>query len=338
MVNQQREQEIANIIENYSNKEMVDREWLENCYSDDNQFRNSFCDIKKTLGDFDLALWYIAYGQSFGKRTDFMHEKMADTIMKGEIDILSFKKDLPNECPFSSHKEHIMKSIFNLDYNRHIEDIRSDIYRIFRSEKFYGSNKWCNYSSFQKCSLKEQCPLASWINLLEEMKFPLVFEKKRINSRAFFYFDTLVLINNYKTKRISDLFSIFSRIINENSKQTIILRSLFEQVRGMKIKIPFFFQKENQFNYHSFDESELIYVDTRAIRVATRIMLPNSETGIIPAIKKISNKYSLTANQIDTALYEMGDVCSEKDGCKHGIGQLSCVFYPICNYQNKRKV
>jgi hypothetical protein len=67
-------------------------------------------------------------------------------------------------------------------------------------------------------------------------------------------------------------------------------------------------------------------------------VLPNSEIGIIPAIKNISKNYHLSANQIDTALYEMGDVCSEKDGCKHGINGLSCVFYSVCNFQNKRIV
>ena len=60
----EREREIADIIREYSKGE-VDRSWLLSKNRDmDNVFKNSFNAINDYTGDFDLALWYLAFSQS----------------------------------------------------------------------------------------------------------------------------------------------------------------------------------------------------------------------------------------------------------------------------------
>ena len=62
--NREREREIADIIREYSKGE-VDRNWLLSKNRDmDNVFKKSFNAIKDYTGDFDLALWYLAFSQS----------------------------------------------------------------------------------------------------------------------------------------------------------------------------------------------------------------------------------------------------------------------------------
>ena len=59
-----RERKIADIIREYS-KGDVNRNWLLSKNRDiDNVFKNSFTAIKDYTGDFDLALWYLAFSQS----------------------------------------------------------------------------------------------------------------------------------------------------------------------------------------------------------------------------------------------------------------------------------
>lgn len=333
---EERDKKIAEIISNYSSKEMVDRQWLDNCYADKNRFRNAFCDIKKAVGNIDLTWWYIAYGQSFGKLTDPMHEKMAEICTTADKDTITFQKDLPIECQYHALKDTIIGQIFNIDFNKPIPEIRNEIYKIFRSEKFYRRNRWCNPSIYSKCIHKEKCPVTNWIDTLNHVKMPLVFEKRGLNSRAFFYFDTLLLMRNPYCSNFHDLFTKIDNVCSDQTKKTIVLRSILEQVRGITIKVPFFLQKENQFNFKHFDEIELIYVDTRAIRVANRMKFPNIDDGPIPAIKKIVDRYQLSANQIDTALYDMGDVCDKKIGCTHRLSGKICIFHEICLFDEKR--
>lgn len=337
MTPEDREKEIARAISEYSNKEMVDRDWLDDCYSDDNRFRNSFCQIKNRTGDFDLSLWYIAYGQSFGKLTDFMHEKMATVVSETERSVISVKKDLPTECPYLERKEEVASNIFSIDFSRSPEKIQREIYNTYQSEKFHNYNHWCNARSYSKCQQKEQCPLHSWMLTLEKVKLPYVFEERGLNSRAFFYFDTLCLINNQQCSSFDELFAKMQDLVPDSNTRTIVLRSLMEQVRGIKIKVPFFFQKENQWNSHDFDESELVYVDTRAVRVASRMEFPRVEGDLTRGIKAFTKKFGLTANQVDTALYDMGGVCDERAECKHGLEGLSCIFYSLCNYDSRQK-
>jgi hypothetical protein len=163
-----------------------------------------------------------------------------------------------------------------------------------------------------------------------------MFETRGLNSRAFFYFDTMLLIRNKRCLKFNDLFEIVDAITPDRTLRTIILRDLLNQVRGISIKVPFFLQKENQFNFKHYDESELVYVDTRAVRVATRMKFPGYEQGIVPSIKKMIASHYLTANQMDSALYGMGDVCDEKNGCTHGLTGRHCVFHEVCLYDEKR--
>jgi hypothetical protein len=331
-----RNKKIAEIIAQYSVTELVNRQWLDECYTNENRFRNAFCDIKKIVKDVDVAWWYIAYGQSFGKLTDPMHEKMAELCKTADNDVITFQKDLPQECKYRALKDTLMGNIFAIDFNKSSTEIISDIYKIFRSEKFYHQKRWCDPSIFFQCEYKDKCPLNDWIKTLDSVKMPLAFEKRGINSRAFFYFDTLLLVRNPHCSNFNELFAKIDAASADQTKKTIILREILKQVRGITIKVPFFLQKENQFNFKQFDETELIYVDTRAIRVANRMKFPSLEEGIIPAIKKMVDQYHLSANQLDTALYGMGDVCDEKNGCTHGLNESKCIFHDICLYDGKK--
>jgi hypothetical protein len=188
MNHEDREIKIAKAIREYSEKEMVDRKWLDDCYSDDNRFRNSFCQIQKSTGDFDLSLWFISYGQSFGKETDLMHEKIAKVVKDSNKPVISFQKDLPNECPFLERKEMVARNIFDIDFKQSPKKIQDEIWKTFRSEKFYRSNIWCNALSFSTCQHKQNCPLNSWIFTLKNVKLPYIFERRGLNSRVFFLF------------------------------------------------------------------------------------------------------------------------------------------------------
>jgi hypothetical protein len=89
----------------------------------------------------------------------------------------------------------------------------------------------------------------------------------------------------------------------------------------------------------------LIFIDLRAIRVIERLPLPyyselshnksRSKKSTI-AIQKIMEKYHITVNQIDAALYEMGDACSA-EGCNHNPknSETNCIFHNVCEYENK---
>lgn len=326
--NTNREIKIANAIKEYSEKELVDRDWLEDCYADNNIFRNSFCGIQKFTADFDLSFWYLSYGQTFGAPTDFMHNKMKELCTKSDKEIITFKKEFPIECPYQTSKEEIIEDLFNIDFSSSNKEIINEVYRIYRSEKFYHENKWCNPKIFNGCKYKERCPISKWIDIINRFNL-----RYRTGSRIFFYYDTLCLLNNSKISNFNELFSAVDKLVDDKTKKTIIIRSILEQIRGISSKALMFLQLENQFNDRNLDDVELIFVDKRAIRVAERMVFPSYENGLVDAIRKFGEKYKLTAKQIDVALYEMGDVCSAK-GCLGGRNE--CIFYDVCLWGSKQ--
>jgi len=331
-----RNNRIAEIIRDFSSTELVGRQWLDDCYSDKNRFRNAFCDIKKIVGDVDLAWWYIAYGQSFGKLTDPMHEKMALLCKTADKDVITFQKDLPVGCKYRHAKDTLIEKLLAIDFKTSPEKSFNEIKRVFQSEKYCHQNVWCSAATYNDCQFRDDCPLHGWITALQTIGMPYTFEKRGLNSRAFFYFDTMLLIQNSRCSNFSDLFGVVDGVSPDQTMRTIILRDILHQVRGISIKVPFFLQKENQYNFKHYDEAELVYVDTRAVRVATRMEFPGYDQGIIPSIKKMISKYNLTANQMDSALYGMGDVCDEKNGCTHGLNDRNCIFYEVCLYDKRR--
>jgi len=325
-----KEIKIVNIIKEYSKEELVGRAWLKNCYADDNVFRNSFCDIWKFTADFDLSLWYLAYGQTFGLKTDIGHKMMAELCTKSNKEIITFKRDVPTECPYYKSKERVIEDLFDIDFNRPNKEMINEIYRIYRAEKFYHKNKWCNSKKFNRCEYKERCPMSRWIEIIN--RFNLRF---RTGSRRFFYYDTLSLLNNNKFSNFNDLFSAVDKLTNDKTKKTIIIRSMLEQIRGIGSKKLLFLQLESQFNDRNLDDAELIFVDKRAVRVAERIPFPSYENDLVDTIRKFGARHKLTAKQIDLALYEMGDVCSAQ-GCLHGEDGKKCIFYDVCSWSDNR--
>ncbi|NIA09230.1 MAG: hypothetical protein GWP10_05715 [Nitrospiraceae bacterium] len=320
------------MVRAYSEVEFTDRRWLVDCYADNNIFRNSFCDIWKFTADFDLALWYLSYGQTFGGKTDTMHKKMAELCTGSDKEVITFKKDIPEECPYYSSKTNTIEEIFNIDFGKSNKGIIDEIYNIYRSEKigkFYDKDKWCNLKKFDSCEYKERCPIDKWINIINEFKL-----RFRTESRIFFYYDTLCLLNNDKFSGFNEFFSAVNDLTDDKIKKTIILRSILEQIRGISSKALMFLQLENQSNNRNLDDSELIFVDKRAIRVAERVDFPFYENDLVEAIRKFGGKYNLTANQIDMALYHMGDVCSAS-GCLHG-NEYKCIFFDVCGWAGKQ--
>ena len=334
-----RGRKIADIIRKYSKEELVDRAWLINCSAEDDIFRNSFCAIWNFTADFDLALWYLAYGQTFGRNTDFMHNKMAELCTNSDKEIITLKKDVPKECPYYKSKNETMEGIFKVDFNKSNKEIINAIYNVYRSEKFSHANKWCNLKAFNKCEYKEKCPINEWINITNRFKLP--YRPKDPNKffyyepRIFFYYDTLSLLNNNKISNFNELVLAVDTFTNDKTKKTIIIRSILEQTRGISSKVLLFLQLENQFNARGLDDFELIFVDRRAIRVAKRMSFPFYENGLVEAIRKFGEKYKLTAKQIDVALYQMGDVCSAQGCLNYGEGK-KCIFYDVCSWDGKR--
>jgi len=325
-----RGRKIADIIREYSKEELVDRAWLINYSAEDDIFRNSFCAIWNFTADFDLSLWYLAYGQTFGMETNLGHKRMAELCTGSDKEIITFKRDVPAQCPYYTSKDNVIEDIFNMDFNKPNKEIIDEIYRIYRSEKFYHTNKWCNPKIFDSCKYKERCPISRWIDIIN--RFNLRF---RTGSRIFFYYDTLSLLNNSKISNFNELVTAVNKLTNDKIKKTIIIRSILKQIRGINSKALLFLQLENQFNDRNLDNAELIFVDTRAKRVAERISFPSHENDLENAIRKFGEKYKLTAKQIDVALYQMGDVCSAQ-GCLHGVEEKKCIFYDVCSWDGKR--
>jgi hypothetical protein len=325
-----RESNIADIIREYS-KGDVNRDWLINKNKDmDNVFKKSFNAIWDYTGDFDLSLWYLAFGQSFGKNAEVMHRKMAELCTNSDKEIITFKKDVPAECPYFNSIDVMIEGILKIDCNKSNKEIINEIKNIYKSEKFSHTNKWCNLETFNSCEHRNECPVSEWKELINEFSLPFRNEPK-----IFFYYDTLCLVNNNKISNFNELFSAVDSFTNDKTKKTVIIRTILEQIRGIATKVLLFLQMENIFNERDLDYPELIFVDTHAVKVAKRMSFPFYENDLVEAIRKFGESYNLTARQIDMALWEMGFVCSANE-CLHGVDGKKCIFYDVCSYEEKQ--
>jgi hypothetical protein len=335
-----RESNIADIIREYS-KGDVNRDWLINKNNDmDNVFKRSFNTILDYTREFDLSLWYLAFSQSFGKNAEVMHRKMAELCTNSDKEIITFKKDVPAECPYLNSKNEMFEGIFNkVDFNKSNKEIISAIYNVYESEKYYHKNKWCNWEAFNNCEYKEICPISDWITIINQFKLPYIPKDPEkffyYAPKIFFYYDTLCLLNNDKIANFDDLFLKVNSCTNDKTKKTIIVKTILEQIRGISTKSLLFLQMENIFNERDLDYSELIFKDSHAVRVAKRMSFPFYENDLVEAIRKFGESYNLTARQIDMALWEMGFVCTANE-CLHGVDGKKCIFYDVCSYEEEQ--
>ena len=327
--NPDREEKIADTIREYS-KGDVDREWLFTRNKDrDNIFKESFHAINDYTNDEDLSLWYLAFGQSFGKKTDFMHRKMAELCTSADLELITFKKDLPPGCPYAARKDRVITSIVDIDFSKSNKEIIKEINARYRPEKFYHEGVWCRKDVFEKCQHRDECPVHEWKDLINNNENALPF---RTEPKIFFYYDSLCLLNNAAVSSFNELFSKINALTDDSNKRTIVIRALLEQIRGIATKTLMFLQWENIFNKRDLDYFELIFVDLHAIRVAKNMSFPYYEHDLVDALKKFSKKYNLTARQMDFALWEMGFLCTD-EGCLRDE-EKSCIFYDVC--QNAR--
>ena len=325
-----REGKIADIIREYS-KNDVNRDWLINKNNDmDNVFKKSFNAIWDYTGDFDLSLWYIAFGQSFGKRFEVMLSKITDMCTNSDKEVITFKKDIPAECPYRGSRDEMIEEIFKMDFNKSNEEISNEIRKIYRSEKFSHTGKWCNLEAFGSCKHRDECPVSEWKELINKYSLPFRNEPK-----IFFYYDTLCLLNNHRISNFDELFSAVDSFTSDKTKKTVIIRTILEQIRGIATKTLLFLRDENKFSKRDFDGFELIFVDKLAVKVAGRMEFPFYENDLVEAIRKFGKGYNLTPSQIDRALWEMGFVCSAKE-CLHGVEGKECIFYDVCLYEGKQ--
>ena len=310
-INLDREEKIAELIRTYS-KWDVDREWLFDAEtSKDNVFKKSFHAINNYTHDEDLALWYLAFGQSFGKKTDVMHRKMAEMCTSADLALISFKKDLPPGCPYSERKDEVIKSILAIDFTRPNKEITKEINECYRSEKFYHEAVWCNKDVFETCQYKDKCPVHEWKDLINNNENALPF---RTEPKIFFYYDSLCLLNNAAVSSFNELFSRINALTDDSKKRTIVIKALLKQIRGIATKTQMFLQWKNIFNERNLDYAELIFVDLHAVRVARNMQFPYYEDDLVGAIRKYGETYKLDARQMDFALWEMGFLCTDK-GC-----------------------
>lgn len=324
-----REWKIAEIIREYS-KSDVDREWLLNPNKDpDNVFKKSFHAIYDYTDDFDLALWYLAFSQTFGGKTDPMLHKVAEMCTSAARDLIMLKRDLPEKCPYYSSKDATISTILAENFDSiDKKDIKRKINDIYKSEKFSrNGGKWCNLKIYGNCKYRADCPVSEWIELINNHSL-----RYRSEPKIFFYYDTLCLLNNSAITNFDELFSKINELIDKTTR-TIIIRLLLEQVRGISTKSLLFLQMENLFNARDLNYYELIFVDRLALRVAKRIEFPFYQNNLVEAIRTFGETYNLTARQIDRALWETGFICTA-EGCLHGESEngKNCIFHKICSW------
>jgi hypothetical protein len=322
--NPDREEKIADIIREYS-KGDVDREWLFDENRDKNNvFKKSFHAINDYTKDEDLSLWYLAFGQSFGKNTDIMHRKMVELCTSADLELITFKTDLPPGCPYAARKDRVITSIVDIDFSKSNKEIIKEINERYRSEKFYHNGVWCSRKDvFENCQYRDECPVHEWKDLINKFSLPF-----RTEPKIFFYYDSLCLLNNAAVSRFNELFSMITALTDDRNKRTIVIRALLEQIRGIATKTLMFLQWENIFNKWDLDYFGLIFVDLHAVRVARNMGFPYYEDDLVDALKKFSEKYDLTARQMDVALWEMGFLCTD-DGCLRAE-EKRCIFYDVC--------
>jgi hypothetical protein len=325
-----RDRKIAEIIREYS-KGDVTREWLLNPNKDpDNVFKKSFHAIWKYTDDFDLALWYLAFSQTFGGKTDPMLHKVAEMCTNADRDLITLKRDLPEKCPFYSAKDATMSAISTENFDgMDKKDIKRKINDIYKSEKFSrNGGKWCNLKIYKDCKYRADCPVSEWIELINKHRL-----RYRSEQKIFFYYDTLCLLNNSAIKNFDKLFTAIKA--DDKSTRAVVVRSILEQIRGISTKSLLFLQMENLFNARELDYVELIFTDKLARRVAERIKFPFYQNDWVDTIKKFGETYNLNARQIDRALWEMGFICTA-ERCLHCVNGKVCIFHDICSWTGKR--
>ena len=199
-----REEKIADIIREYS-KGDENCDWLIDKNKDrDNVFKKSFHAIYEYTDDFDLALWYLSFAQTFGGKTETMHRKVASMCTKANKDLITLQKDLPEKCPYYGSKDDTINSILAENFSSmDKKDIKGQINNIYKSEKIsrYGG-KWCNLKIYEACKYRVDCPVHEWIELINNHR--LRFRKE---SQIFFYYDTLCLLNNSEIRNFDELFT-----------------------------------------------------------------------------------------------------------------------------------
>ena len=327
-----RERKIADIIREYSKGD--DPDWINNKEDMDNVFKRSFIAIRDYTGDSDLAMWYLSFSQSFGRSTEPMLEKMAEMCTHGGKKLITLKKNFPHGCPYSERSDEVIRSILAIKFNEYKsnEQIIDGIKKCYMPEKFY-HGVWCRQEEFEKCEYSDKCPVKEWKDLIDEFNLPF-----RNEPRVFFYYDTLCLLNNSEISSFNELFSKVNALTDDKTKRTIIIRSLLEQIRGISTKARMFLQVKNISDDIDLDDFELIFVDTHVVRVAERMGFPFYENDLVAAIRKFGERYNLTARQIDVVMWEMGFVCSAKEGCLHGVCGKECIFYDVCSWEDERMI
>jgi hypothetical protein len=307
-INQDRREMIAELIRAYS-KWDVDREWLFDAEtSKDNVFKNSFHAINDYINDEDLALWYLAFGQSFGKKTKAMHSKMVKMCNSADLAFITFKMDFPLGCPYAEQKDAVIKNILEIDFTKSNEAIIKEINKLYRFEKFYHKGVWCRKDVFENCQYRDECPVKEWEKLINKCSLPY------INQKIFFYYDSLCLLNNLEFRSFDQLFLKLRDLVADTTKRAIVIKTLLEGIRGIRTKTLMFLQFENIFRGRDLDYAELIFVDVHAVRVARNMQFPYYEEDLVGAIRKFGETYKLNARQMDFALWEMGFLCTDK-GC-----------------------
>ena len=328
-----RERKIAEIFREYS-KSDVDRAWLCDKNRDkDNVFKDSFYDIYKYTRDFDLTLWYLAFSQTFGGKTDPMLHKVKEMCTSADRDLIMLKRDLPGKCPYYRYKEATINTILAENFDSiDKKDIKRRINDIYKSEKFSGNGgKWCNLKIYENCKYRADCPVNEWIELINKHRL-----RYRKEPQIFFYYDTLCLLNNSAIKNFNELLREINEKTEDKTKKTIVIRSILDQIRSISTKSLLFLQMENLYNKRDLDYAELIFVDKLARRVAERIEFPfYRNNNLVEAIRKFGEDQNLNARQIDRALWEMGFVCTAEE-CLHGVEGKKCIFYDVCSWDGIR--
>lgn len=314
---EERINKIAKIIEDYAINDWTIDDLLKN--EKGNIFKDSFQEINKYLDDKDLALWYLSYGQSFGGRTEPMHKKMSMLCTGSDKETIAFKANLPNSCPFYNSSELLIKKLKEIDYNSDCRKIRAEIDNIFSGSTGYSR---CEKENYDDCLNKSTCPVAKWEKIIKENGI-----RYTNHPRIFFYYDTMMLLNNPYISSFEGLFNFINNLTTDIQKQTITTLALLENIRGIKTKVRMFLQMENIYLDRNLDYSELVFVDRLVERVTERIGFPNHNKDLISGIKEFCEETGINPRQVDVALWEAGKECPI-NGCNE-----ECIFREVCDYE-----
>jgi hypothetical protein len=316
---EEHKKKIAEIIKNYSVTDWTIDDLMKP--EKGNIFRDSFQEINSYLNDKDLALWYLSFGQSFGGRTEPMHQKMSKLCTKSEKNIISFKENLPENCPYYNSGNLLLEKLKEINYdNSDCDKIKAEIDNLFSGSTGYSR---CEKEDYDNCPNKDNCPVAEWEKIIKEKGI-----RYTNHPRIFFYYDTMMLLNNSYISSFSDLFNFIIHLTPDNQKQTVTILALLENIRGIKTKVRMFLQMENIYLNRNLDYLELIFVDRLVVRVAERIGFPGGKGDLNSGIKKFCEKSGLNPREVDIALWDAGKDCPI-NGCNE-----ECIFKEVCIYSD----